>query len=117
MAFGKKKGDHPTAASAAALEDDDEPLFPDEEPAAELGQAPAAEASAPAPTEAAAVEAPAPAPEAAVPSTDALLSAFQTNEGVTDDRSVLVDLAGDVELADLLDELNTLAAAIGITRA
>jgi hypothetical protein len=29
---------------------------------------------------------------------------------------VLLDLAGDVELADLLEDLNTLAAAIGVVR-
>jgi hypothetical protein len=39
---------------------------------------------------------------------------FQSSEGGDDDRSVLIEMAGDVELADLLEELNTLAAAMNV---
>jgi hypothetical protein len=63
----------------------------------------------PAPAEPAAAAAPA-AP------TDDLLSAFQSTEADEDDRSVLLAMAGDVELADLLEELHTVAAAMGIAR-
>jgi hypothetical protein len=120
LAFGKKKDEAGTLAAADAA-DDDAPLFPDagdespEDAAASLAVSaePAPEPAAPeeAPTPA---EAPAPAAEAAP--TDALLSMFQSSEGGDDDRSVLIEMAGDVELADLLEELNTLAAAMNVVR-
>jgi hypothetical protein len=116
MAFGKKKDGEPEAAAQAPAEDDDAPLFPDEEPAAELAPASETPPTADAAPTAEATAAPVPA-EPAMPSTDSLLSAFQTTEGGEEDRSVLLDLAGEVELADLLEELNTLAAAIGVVRA
>lgn len=86
-------------------------------------QAPAVEESAPldsaelAPPEAAA-EAPAaqPAPAAAAGS-DALLSMFQETKDEVNDLAVLVDLAGDPDLDDILEELRTLRAALGITDA
>jgi hypothetical protein len=115
MAFGKKKDDPATSVAVpveAEAEDDSLSLFPD----SGEDDALAAEAPAATPAEGAAGEpAPAPAPEA-LPSTDSLLSAFQTTEGADDDRSVLLEMAGDVDLADLLEELNTLSAAIGVAR-
>jgi hypothetical protein len=59
-----------------------------------------------------------PAGEAAAPDAapDALLSMFQTTEATADDRSALLDLAGVVEMDDLLEELHTLAAALGVAR-
>jgi hypothetical protein len=104
MAFGKKKDEQAPAAAAAPV--DEEPLFPaddgEDEPPAAAGSAaaPAAE-DAPAPP---------PVPEPA----DALLSMFQADDSENEDRSVVLELAGDVDLADLLDDLHTLAAAMGI---
>lgn len=46
--------------------------------------------------------------------TDALLSMFQSTEARGEDRSVPLDLAGEVDLADLLEDLHTMAAALGI---
>ena len=51
------------------------------------------------------------------PGSDALLSMFQESKTETDDLGVLVDLAGDVDLDDILEELRTLRAALGITSA
>lgn len=46
-----------------------------------------------------------------------LLNMF-TEVGIeTVDRSVLTDLAGDVDMVDLIAELNVVAAAMGIVRA
>jgi hypothetical protein len=112
MAFGKKKGEDQIAMASTPDDEDDGPLFPDEEPEADATEAPVAVAAPDAPV----AVTPAPA-DAAAPGTDALLSAFQTTEGGDEDRSVLLDMAGDVELADLLEELNTLAAAMGLSRA
>ena len=107
MAFGKKKNEE--LALAAPQEDDAPPpvnLFEqdatedDDEPAVELDQAPAAE------------EAPAPAEPLASP--DALLSLFQESEDTSGDRSAMLELAGDVEMSDLIDDLRTLAAALRI---
>lgn len=66
---------------------------------------------APAPETAAAPE-PAPAPDAG--GADALLSVFQTTQAESEDITLLLDLAGDVEIDDLLEELHTVAAALGI---
>ena len=123
MAFGKKKDEAGEAGVVAATDaDDDAPLFPDsgDDPVADDAAPVEAPAPAVAPSpEPVAEVAPTPAPEAAAdaaPSTDALLSAFRTDDGANDDRSVLVELAGDVGLADLLEELNTLAAAMNVVQ-
>ena len=80
-------------------------------------QAPAAEESAPLDSaELAPPEAAAEAPAAAAGS-DALLSMFQENKDEVNDLAVLVDLAGDPDLDDILEELRTLRAALGITDA
>jgi hypothetical protein len=65
-----------------------------------------------APEAAAPEQSDAPAPEAASP--DALLSVFQTTQAESEDITLLLDLAGDVEIDDLLEELHTVAAALGI---
>ena len=56
------------------------------------------------------------APEAAASGAadNVLLSMFQTTEMETEDLSALIELAGDVELADVLEDLQTVAAAMGI---
>jgi hypothetical protein len=140
MAFGKKKdepGAAPDAAPEAALEaaspreDDNEPLFPtddDGETGKEadgadeattdadsgVGSAPATSAV----TYGTEKEMPATAKTMAVgppeDNTDALLSMFSADKEDIVDNTVVLDLAGDVELADLLEDLQTLAAALGI---
>ncbi|MDE3096224.1 MAG: hypothetical protein KGK07_09520 [Chloroflexota bacterium] len=45
---------------------------------------------------------------------DALLNMFQTTQAEGDDREVLLKMAGDVELTDLVDEMGTVAAALDI---
>jgi hypothetical protein len=60
------------------------------------------------------VPAPVEAAPALMPDATDLLSMFQTSTGEETDRSALLDLSGDVDLADLLEELHTLAAAMGI---
>jgi hypothetical protein len=108
MAFGKKKDELAPDADApdtGAIE----PLFPADDGDDEDAETPAPEV-APAPVEAA------PAAAAANPA-DSLLSMFQTDHSEETDRSALIDLSGDVDLADLLEELHTLAAAMGIQTA
>ncbi len=59
------------------------------------------------------VEADAPA-TAADAASDSLLSMFQESKLEVEDLSLIVRMAGEVELADLLEELQTLALALGI---
>lgn len=83
---------------------------------------PAAATAVPAPDEAVEVEQP-PADETAVVEVaaepegggDGLLGMFQESKLEIEDLSIIVDLAGDVEMSDLLEDLHTLAAALGIT--
>ena len=110
MAFGKKNGDAPAAETqpeeeAALQTDADAPL---DSAALDAALAPAGDDAA----DEAAVEAPA---AAAAPSSDALLSMFQESKAETDDLSVLVGLAGEADLDDILEELRTIRAALGIT--
>jgi hypothetical protein len=109
MAFGKKKdGAAPGEAEAA---DEIEPLFPADEGSDEAEADDGEVTADPEPTPAAAaVEAVAAAPDAS----DSLLSMFQSSDDEVSDRSVIIDLAGDVEIADLLEDLHTLAAAMGV---
>ena len=118
MAFGNKKNPvGPTATVAQidgqadddALDDAESPLFGADTSAD--GEVRTAE-----PEAEDAVPEPEPAP-AADTGTDALLSMFQSSEGGVSDRSAVLDLAGDVELADLIEELQTLSSALGIVRA
>jgi hypothetical protein len=111
MALGKKKQrDDPAAAGAEAPEGPDDgakSILAADEPATDDGQliagvAPEEEGEAAKPAE----------PLAG--GTDALLSMFQATEVEGDDRSVLLDLAGEVDLADLLEDLHTMAAALCI---
>jgi hypothetical protein len=131
MAFGKKKTPENETPVAGALAPDDEAgeaidgaLFAASagagEGSADLADAFPAGGGA---TAGAAPEAPAlePAPaEAPASSGDPLsggpdlLSMFQTTQIESDDRAALLDLAGDVEIDDLLEELQTVAAAMGI---
>jgi predicted DsbA family dithiol-disulfide isomerase len=56
-------------------------------------------------------------PAAQAPGTDALLSMFQETKSDVNDLAVLTDLAGETDIDDILEELRTLRAALGITDA
>lgn len=95
MAFGKKNEERPeqTApdASPADAEDDLSDAFPDGDATSE--------------------------PATADPLAGGdLLNMFQTTTIEEADRSVLLELAGEVDLGDLLEELHTISAAIAVTR-
>jgi hypothetical protein len=92
MALGRKKEDKESAVPPAEVE----PAAP--------------EASAPAEAPAAAPPPPAPPAE----SDNTLLSMFEAAKMETEDLSVLTELAGDVDLSDALEDLYTVAAALGI---
>ena len=112
MGLLKKKPAEDEATASAAEE---EPAAVADDPAP-VPDAPPAEAVAAVddPTSDDDVEAE-PAPGGA----DALLNMFQTTQAEGDDREVLLKMAGDVELTDLVDEMGTVAAAldIGVTAA
>lgn len=72
-------------------------------------------------------EAPADDPNAAAPdaatgadasasASDGLLSMFQESKLEVEDLSLIVKMAGEVEMADLLEDLQTIAIALGIQR-
>ncbi len=107
MAFGKKKDDAPTPDDVDAPEDE--------------ATAPESDALAPAAADAPPSGEPAAAAEAAAPAaagSDALLSMFAESKTESDnDLTVLVNLAGDADLDDILEELRTIRAALGITDA
>jgi hypothetical protein len=118
MPFGKKKDD-PTAPGTALEVQADEPLFPvddgdESDPDSSVGTAPATSAvtygTELAPPEKAQSMAVGPPEE----NSDALLNMFSASKEEAVDNSIVLDLAGDVELADLLEDLQTLAAAMGI---
>jgi hypothetical protein len=52
--------------------------------------------------------------EAPLDGGDALLSMFGSTQHESDDRAVILEMAGDIELADLMDEVQTVAAALNI---
>lgn len=117
MAFGKKKNDD-ESAPAGAPDDALAGAF-----AADTAPEPETDGGAPDPALAALDEPAAEAPPAEAPAPpadplggggDALLNMFQSTEAAEDDRSVILDLAGEVTLADLLDDLYTVAAALGL---
>jgi hypothetical protein len=102
MAFGKKKNEE--AAPAAEAPDDglevSEALFVEE----------AVEEEDPI---AAGLLAEEKAEAAKDPFAGDLLNMFQTTQIEQDDQTVLLDLAGEVEIDDLLEDLQTTAAAMG----
>jgi hypothetical protein len=109
MGLLKKKSGETEAAQDQAAEDGGEPTE------AVFSAEPAAEADAPAETAAVASEAGAEASDEPVADADdALLSMFHATQAESHDREVLLDMAGTVEIADLLDELQTVAAAMHI---
>jgi len=106
MAFGKKgkKGDPaPAGAAEDTPEDADElssSMFAEEEPAAEDAITAGLQAEEKA--------------ASADPTSSDLLNMFQTTQIEQEDLSAILELAGEVELDDLLEDLHTVAAAIGI---
>ena len=112
MAFGKKKDDAPgiDPEEAAAAESVPDEAGPDD-PSSLVDALPPADDAAVAPEAAPAAAAPEPA------NSDALLSMFKETTSEVDDLAVLTDLAGDTDLDDILEELRTLRAALGITDA
>lgn len=107
MAFGKKNDDAqaPDAEAAVEAEAADDEAAPLDEAVLDAAPAPVAPAPAAEPA------------QAAAGGSDALLSMFQETKEEVDDLAVLVDLAGDPDLDDILEELRTLRAALGITDA
>src|SRR5262245_20440960 len=107
MPFGKKKNEGEAAAEPAALVN----LFEQEaagNPEETLAEAPSGDGAAaaapdPASADAASTEAPETPAEAPTAPTgaDALLSLFQEDEGGDEDRAIMLDLAGEVAIADL----------------
>jgi hypothetical protein len=121
MAFGKKKDEG--EGIVAQLETD---VIEAAASAADEVEATPADGDATADVEGAVEAAPEPAaPEAPAPaaapaggpdlSAD-LLNMFQATQIELEDRSAILELAGDVELDDLLEELQTVAAAIRVRR-
>ena len=108
MAFGKKKDD----AATADAEDSSELNAPEDEADAATDDGEVADAEAPADEPEAAAAAPAGA------GSDALLSMFAESKTESEsDLTVLVDIAGETDIDDILEELRTLRAALGITSA
>ena len=107
MAFGKKGKDQagPAAAPAPVAEGAEEELSgamfaseatEEEDDAITAGLVAAEKAEA-----------------TADPLSNDLLNMFQTTQVEQEDLSVVLDLAGDVDLDDLLEDLHTVAAALG----
>jgi predicted DsbA family dithiol-disulfide isomerase len=112
MAFGKKKD----AAPAGDPEESPEiEAAVDEAAPAHLDALLPADDAEPASTGEPVVAAAPPAAQA--PGTDALLSMFQETKSDVNDLAVLTDLAGETDIDDILEELRTLRAALGITDA
>jgi len=120
MGLLKKKPDETQDAAAidstaaVAVED---AVAPADEAAADLAASVAPDA-ADAATADAAAEAPEGAGEAeAAPedASDALLSMFHSTDEGSGDREMLLQMAGEVELPDLVDQLRTVAAALAIS--
>lgn len=121
MAFGKKKSNEeaPAAGEVAPLEGE----VAGDEPGEVIDGAmfASAEGDAAASDEAAegVVEAEAGAPDASADPLAGggdLLSMFQTTTLELEDKSAILDLAGETEMDDLLEELQTVVVALGIRR-
>jgi hypothetical protein len=113
MAFGKKKTDE-AQEQPANLFEEEEQVQAEAAPAAldeAVSPAEAPEDAAPAPAE---EPTPAPVADPLAGGADALLSLFQEDDGGGEDRGALLDLAGEVEIDDLLEDLRTVAVALGI---
>lgn len=117
MAFGKKKDDAATP-DAELAEDAAEEAVPDADASEPASDAVAAVDEGAPPADKPAGEAAAEPAAPAAPGSDALLSMFAESKNESEnDLAVLVDLAGDTDIDDILEELRTLRAALGITDA
>ncbi|MEX2225189.1 MAG: hypothetical protein WEB52_01920 [Dehalococcoidia bacterium] len=125
MAFGKKKAKdeepaagvlvapEPALEAGAALDGE---MFASSAAAPDDADAPALD-EAPADNIAAIEPAPEPAPAAdPLAGGPDLLSMFQTTTIEADDKAALLELAGEVEIDDLLEDLQTVKAALGSKR-
>lgn len=110
MAFGKKKDEQAPGGAAAEAGEPEASL----ESAFAGGAEAPAEADAAAPEPAAEAVPEAPPADALAGGTDDLLSAFQTGDAEAVDNSFIVELAGEHDIDDLLEELHTVASALGI---
>ncbi len=119
MAFGKKKDGEagsnqdesvPDQDEATSdLENDADPLDDDDD----VGSGPSASAA----TYGTTMEKPAAAQTIAVgppEASDALLSIFQPAASDDEKQSALIDLVADIDIADVLEDMHTLAAAMGL---
>ena len=111
------------AKPADAIEEDEADASPDEEPVGEpTGEEPTVDAEEAADADAATMGALAAVPADPVETdgaggADSLLDMFTTVGIERVDRTVLVGLAGEVLIEDLISELNLVAAALGVVRA
>ncbi len=112
----KKPTELDATAGAAILPALDPAPAPEAPPAAAPDEPPVASApenateAAPTDDGTAEEEGEAPGSDAA----DALLSMFGSTQHESDDRAVLLDMAGDIELTDLMDEVQMVASALDI---
>ncbi|MEX2246978.1 MAG: hypothetical protein WEC75_09850 [Dehalococcoidia bacterium] len=102
-----KKDEKPAEAAATPLEAEAPPA---DEPGAPGEAAVAIDAAA----EPEAQAAPDPLAAPAAPAPDALLDMFSSTQHEAEDRSLIMEMAGDVTMAELIDELQTAAAALGL---
>jgi len=107
MAFGKKKKDD---APAPQAEEPTADVATEEELGAGMFSGTDASEDDAIPAALVAEET---AAEAADPLSSDLLNMFQTTQLEAEDLSVILDLAGEVEIDDLLEELHTVALALG----
>jgi hypothetical protein len=112
MAFGKRKPEEAQEQPANLFEEEEQVQAEAASPEAVHDAADSADE----PQEAAPAEEPTPAPvvDPLAGGADALLSLFQEDDGGGEDRGALLDLAGEVEIDDLLEDLRTVAVALGI---
>jgi hypothetical protein len=106
MALLKKKDE-----TTATAEDAADPVAPTPEDL--LGAAGGGAADGGDPPDVAAPEVPLQTVDAA-PDADDLLRMFQDGDAASSDLKPLLDLTDDVELSELVDELHTLASALGV---
>lgn len=115
MALMKRKNDSPATESPEASIDVPDAI----DPAADVPGSEGVEAAGPEFGAADGVEAPVEdvvetGDAASLDNSDALLSLFGGEDHGSADRELMVQMAGEVEVADLIDELRTVAAALRI---
>lgn len=106
------------AKPADAIEEEEQPLLEDEAAAEPEEPAPivADDDEQPGDADTMAALAAVPAEPAGEAGSDSLLDMFSTVGIATVDRTALLDLAGEVEIDDLISELSLVAAALGLVK-